>query len=125
METPTLKLLADFFSQNSVVHLPASDYICPMEVTDALIEKTAQLARLQFNAEEKEQIKQDLQRMIAFVEKLHELKMDDSEPLLHMTEETNVLREDMVIPSISREEALQNAPQHDGIFFKVPKVIKK
>lgn len=107
------------------MHLPASEYICPMEVTDALIEKTAQLARLQFDDREKEQIRQDLQRMIAFVEKLHELNLDDTEPLLHMTEETNVLREDVVMPSISRGEALLNAPQHDGIYFRVPKVIKK
>jgi aspartyl-tRNA(Asn)/glutamyl-tRNA(Gln) amidotransferase subunit C len=90
-----------------------------------LVEKTAHLARLQFDAAEKVAIKQDLQRMIAFVEKLDELSLDDVEPLLHISEEVNVLREDEVKPSLNREEALNNAPQHDGIFFKVPKVIKK
>jgi aspartyl-tRNA(Asn)/glutamyl-tRNA(Gln) amidotransferase subunit C len=94
-----------------------------MEVNDALIENLADLARLQFNEEEKEEIKKDLQRMISFVEKLNELNTDGVEPLLHMTEESNVLREDEINGSVSREEALQNAPLTDGIYFKVPKVI--
>jgi aspartyl-tRNA(Asn)/glutamyl-tRNA(Gln) amidotransferase subunit C len=95
-----------------------------MEVNDALIENLANLARLQFNEEEKEEIKKDLQRMISFVEKLNELNTDGVEPLLHMTDEVNVLREDEIHGSISREEALQNAPSTDGVYFKVPKVIK-
>lgn len=63
--------------------------------------------------------------MIAFVEKLNELDISGVDPLLHMTDEVNVLREDEVKGSVSREEALKNAPDHDGIYFKVPKVIKK
>jgi len=96
-----------------------------MEVNDAMIEKLAHLARLEFNDDEKEEIKHDLQRMIAFVEKLNELNLEGVEPLLHMSDEKNVLREDEVEGSISREEALKNAPLHDEQFFKVPKVIKK
>jgi aspartyl-tRNA(Asn)/glutamyl-tRNA(Gln) amidotransferase subunit C len=96
-----------------------------MEVNDAMIEKLAHLARLEFNDAEKEEIKHDLQRMIAFVEKLNELNLEGVEPLLHMSDEVNVLREDEVEGSISREDALKNAPFHDGQFFKVPKVIKK
>jgi len=96
-----------------------------MEVNDAMIEKLAHLARLEFNDAEKEEIKHDLQRMIAFVEKLNELNLEGVEPLLHMSDEVNVLREDKVEGSISREEALKNAPLHDEQFFKVPKVIKK
>ncbi len=96
-----------------------------MEVNDALVDKLAHLSRLQFNGDEKQEIKKDLERMIAFVEKLNELDLEGVEPLLHMSDEVNVLREDEVKGSISREEALKNAPQHDGKFFKVPKVIKK
>ena len=95
-----------------------------MEVNDALVDKLALLSRLEFNATEKEAIKTDLQRMIHFVEKLDELNLDGVEPLLHMSGEANLLREDEVKGSISREEALKNAPLHDGQFFKVPKVIK-
>jgi len=96
-----------------------------MEVNDALVDKLAQLAKLKFNASEKEEIKNDLQKMIAFIEKLNELDTTGVEPLLHMTDETNVLREDEVKGSISREDAMKNAPMHDEQFFKVPKVIKK
>jgi aspartyl-tRNA(Asn)/glutamyl-tRNA(Gln) amidotransferase subunit C len=96
-----------------------------MEVNDALVDKLAHLSRLQFNELEKVEIKKDLQRMIAFVDKLNELNLDGVEPLLFMSEEVNVLREDVIKDSISREEALKNAPMHNGEFFKVPKVIKK
>ena len=100
-------------------------YICPMEVNDALVEKLARLARLRFNPAEKQAIQHDLQRMIGFVEKLNELDLEAVEPLLHMTPDVNVLREDEVKGSVTREEALKNAPAHDGTFFKVPTVIRK
>ena len=96
-----------------------------MEVNDAMVEKLAHLSRLLFNETEKAEIKNDLQRMIAFVEKLNELDLDNVEPLLHMSDEVNILRDDVVKGSVSRSQALQNAPIHDEQFFKVPKVIKK
>jgi aspartyl-tRNA(Asn)/glutamyl-tRNA(Gln) amidotransferase subunit C len=96
-----------------------------MEVNDDLINNLAQLARLEFNDAERDEIKNDLQKMIAFIDKLNELDTTGVEPLLHMSENVNVLREDEVKGSISREDALKNAPLHDEHFFKVPKVIKK
>ncbi len=96
-----------------------------MEVTDKLIEKVAHLARLKFDDSEKEAIKKDLQRMIEFADKLNELDLENVEPLLHMSEEVNMLREDEIQGSVNREDALRNAPDHDDKFFKVPKVIKK
>jgi aspartyl-tRNA(Asn)/glutamyl-tRNA(Gln) amidotransferase subunit C len=96
-----------------------------MNVNDELVDKIANLARLEFNSEEKEDIKSDLQQMIEFIDKLNELDTTGVEPLLHMSENINVLREDEVSGTISREEALKNAPLHDEQFFKVPKVIRK
>ena len=96
-----------------------------MNVNDQLIDKLANLARLKFNSEEREDIKSDLQKMIGFIDKLNELDTTGVEPLLHMSENINVLREDEVSGTISREEAFRNAPLHDEQFFKVPKVIKK
>ena len=96
-----------------------------MEVNDALLDNLSNLARLEFNAEEKEEIRKDLRRMIDFVEKLGELDTTGVEPLLHMSPETNVLREDRIQGSVTREEALANAPDTDGTYFKVPKVIRK
>lgn len=96
-----------------------------MEVNDEMVEKLAHLSRLQFTETEKAEIKNDLQRMIGFVEKLNELNLDTVEPMLFMSDEINVFRDDEIKGSITREEALKNAPFHDGQFFKVPKVIKK
>jgi aspartyl-tRNA(Asn)/glutamyl-tRNA(Gln) amidotransferase subunit C len=96
-----------------------------MDVNDALVDKLAHLSRLKFEDVEKEEIKKDLQKMIAFVEKLNELDTTAVEPLLHLTGEINILREDEVKGSISCEDAFKNAPSHDEQFFKVPKVIKK
>ena len=96
-----------------------------MKVNDELVNKITHLAKLQFNESEKESIKTDLQRMIEFVEKLNELDTTGVKPLLHMSDNVNILREDEVKGSIDRKEGLKNAPVHDDEFFKVPKVIKK
>jgi aspartyl-tRNA(Asn)/glutamyl-tRNA(Gln) amidotransferase subunit C len=96
-----------------------------MEVNSELVDHIAHLARLHFSEEEKKEIEKDLQRMISFVEKLNEINTTGVEPLQHMSDEINVFREDEIKGSVSREEALQNAPVTDGTFFKVPKVIRK
>ncbi len=96
-----------------------------MEVNETMIDKLAHLSKLSFTDQEKKDISKDLQNMIGFVEKLNELDLKDVAPLMHMSEEINVLREDELKGSSSREEALKNAPATDGQFFLVPKVIKK
>lgn len=96
-----------------------------MEVTEAMVDKLAHLARLQFTETEKKDVQKDLQSMIAFVEKLNEVDTTGVVPLLHMGDSINVLRNDEVKGSVSREDALLNAPIKDEQFFKVPKVIKK
>ena len=96
-----------------------------MEINDAMIDKLANLARLKFDETEKVQIKSDLQNMIGMIEKMNELDTTDVEPLLHITNNVNVLREDFVEGSITNEEALQNAANKNAPFFIVPKVIKK
>jgi len=95
-----------------------------MEVNDALIDNLSNLACLEFNAVEKEEIKKDLQRMVSFVEKLSELNVAGTEPLLQMSNEVNVFRDDIVESSVSRQEAFRDAPLADELYFKVPKVIK-
>ena len=105
--------------------LKFTSYICSMQVDDALIDKLSRLAMLQFSDEERQEIKSDLEKMIGFVDKLKELDTTGVEPLLHMSNNTDILREDVPGNMISREEALQNAPLHDDEYFKVPKVLKK
>ncbi len=96
-----------------------------MDVNDALIEKLANLSRLEFGEEEKAEIKNSLQEMIGFIDKLNELDTTGVEPLLHMSGNVNIFRKDEVKGEINREEVFKNAPLHDDGFFKVPKVIKK
>lgn len=96
-----------------------------MHVNDELIDHLSGLARLTFKPEEREGIRNDLQKMISFIEKLNELDTTGVEPLLFMTDEVNVLRDDEVKGSIKRDEGLLNAPLKDDKFFKVPKVIRK
>jgi len=96
-----------------------------MEVTTELIDNLANLARLEFAPEEKAGIKADLQRMIAFVEKLQEADTTGVEPLLHMGDAMNVYRSDEVNGSMQKQTALANAPAANTDYFKVPKVIKK
>jgi aspartyl-tRNA(Asn)/glutamyl-tRNA(Gln) amidotransferase subunit C len=96
-----------------------------MEVNDLLIDNLAKLSHLSFTDEEKKEIRADLQEMISFIEKLREVNTEGIPPLLHMSSNVNILRDDEVQGSVSREEALKNAPQTDGTFFKVPKVIRK
>jgi len=96
-----------------------------MEVNDELVDHLAHLARLRFDDAGKQEIKADLQKMISFIEKLQEVDTEGVEPLLFMSDEVNVLRDDVVQGSITTAEAMKNAPLTDGQFFKVPKVIKK
>ena len=96
-----------------------------MEVTPQLIDQLAHLSRLYFTDGEKVSVQQDLQKMVAFVEQLNEVDTTGVEPLLHMGGMVNVFREDEVIQTITREEALSNAPGASNEYFSVPTVIKK
>lgn len=87
------------------------------------VDEVAHLARLEFNEEAKAEILNDMNRMLAFVDKLNELDTTHVEPLIYMTGETNILREDEVRDMVSQQDALKNAPKKDSDYFKVPKVI--
>lgn len=100
-------------------------YFCFMQVNDELVDHLAHLSRLRFSETEKKEIRNDLEQMIQFVEKLNEVDTTGLEPILHMSTEVNRLREDEVKGSISSAEALANAKDSQGAFFTVPKVIKK
>lgn len=89
------------------------------------VDRLAHLARLEFDETTKEQMREDMNRFLAFAEKLNELDIEQVEPLIYMTDEHNVLRADEVVQNITHEEALKNAPKRDSDFFRVPKVIEK
>ena len=94
-----------------------------MSVTIKDVEHIAELARLEFNENEKQKLTHELNEILNYVKKLDELDTSNVEPLSHVIELNNVFRDDVVQPSISPEEALKNAPAKKDTFFRVPKVI--
>lgn len=87
------------------------------------VDEVAHLARLEFNDAAKEEILNDMNRMLSFVDKLNELDTNNVEPLIYMTDEKNVMRSDEPEITVTQKEALKNAPKKDSDYFKAPKVI--
>ncbi len=97
-----------------------------MKITDATLDRIAELARLDVSdPKERTTLLNDMQRVIDFVEKLNEVETKGVEPLIFMTDEVDVLRDDVGTIEISKKEALQNAPVKDSDYFKVPRVVDK
>ena len=96
-----------------------------MNIDKETVEKVAHLARLELADDEKEKMIKDMSKILGFMDKLNEIDTSGIEPLVYMTNEVNVLREDVVKQEITHEEALQNAPKHDDNYFLVAKVIEK
>lgn len=96
-----------------------------MKIDKETIDKIAHLARLEFDEEASNQMVKDMNNMLAFIDKLNELDTTHVAPLIYMSDEVNVLREDEIKQEITQQEALKNAPQKDSDYFRVPKVIGK
>jgi aspartyl-tRNA(Asn)/glutamyl-tRNA(Gln) amidotransferase subunit C len=94
-----------------------------MSVTVKEVEYVAKLAKLRFMPDEMEKFTSQLNQILAYMEKLNELDTTNVEPLAQIMELQNILREDIVKPSLPVEEVLANAPAKNEKFFKVPKVI--
>ena len=96
-----------------------------MKITDEIVEHIAHLARLEFIGEEKNQIKQDMEKIINFMDALNSVDTTGVEPLIFMSDEVNVLREDVSVETISKNDALKNAPKKDSDYIRIPKVLNK
>ena len=83
-------------------------------ISDETIEYVGILAKLELSAEEKEQAKKDIGRMLDYVDKLNELDTADVEPMSHVFPVHNVFREDVVTNGDDRENMLKNAPAVKG-----------
>lgn len=88
------------------------------------VERIAHLARLSLSEREKEKFSLQLGSIFAYVGKLNELDTSGIEPTSHVLKLGNVMREDKQKPSLLREDALRNAPENTGEFYKVPKIIE-
>jgi aspartyl-tRNA(Asn)/glutamyl-tRNA(Gln) amidotransferase subunit C len=96
-----------------------------MEVTMDMVERIAHLARLRFDDSEMAEIREDLEKMISFVDRLKGLDLEGLEPLTQTAEGGNAWRTDEAAPAPATEEALREAPARKGPYFTVPKVIQK
>ncbi len=96
-----------------------------MEITEEIVDHIAHLSRLQFEGDDKVAIKNDMSRIINYMAKLAEVDTENVEPLIFMSEEVNVLREDVATVSVSQAEALKNGPKTDSDYFRIPKVLDK
>jgi aspartyl-tRNA(Asn)/glutamyl-tRNA(Gln) amidotransferase subunit C len=88
-----------------------------------LVRHIAKLSRIELSEEQVATFGRQLASILEYFDKLKELDTTGVEPLAHAVEIHNVLAEDKPQPSLSPQQALANAPQRDGDFFKVPKVI--
>jgi aspartyl-tRNA(Asn)/glutamyl-tRNA(Gln) amidotransferase subunit C len=96
-----------------------------MKISLETVEHIAHLARLEFEGEKKIAIQQDMENIIAFMDKLSEIPTENVEPLIFMTDEYNKLREDIAVATITQDEGLKNAPKKDSDYFRIPKVLDK
>ena len=92
-------------------------------IDESQVRKVAKLARLQLTDAEVGEFTGQLSAIIGYVEKMNELDTENVEPLAHCLPISNVFRQDRVKESLGTEKALSNAPQRDGGFFKVPKIL--
>lgn len=87
------------------------------------VREVAKLARLELSEDEISTYADQLTKVLDYVALLDEVDTEAVEPMVHALDQGNVFRADEVRPSLSRQDALSNAPKTDGKYFQVPQVI--
>ncbi|MDD5568436.1 MAG: Asp-tRNA(Asn)/Glu-tRNA(Gln) amidotransferase subunit GatC [Candidatus Omnitrophica bacterium] len=95
-----------------------------MGIDKKTVEDVAHLARIELNAEELEKLSSQLEHILAFIDKLSLLNTENTVPTSHVLEISNILRKDESKVSLPIDKILKNAPEKQGSFFVVPKVIE-
>jgi aspartyl-tRNA(Asn)/glutamyl-tRNA(Gln) amidotransferase subunit C len=95
-----------------------------MKIAQEEVKRVAALARLELSRAEEEALTQHLDKILQYMEKLNQLDTTDVEPLTHVVDIVNAFREDRVVNRASPDALLANAPEREGNFFKVPKIIE-
>lgn len=95
-----------------------------MKISREEVLHVAKLARLELSSEEIERLTDQLSNILTYVEKLNQADTKEVEPTSHVMSISNVFREDRTRPSLPVEKALENAPDSEGPFFQVPKIIE-
>jgi aspartyl-tRNA(Asn)/glutamyl-tRNA(Gln) amidotransferase subunit C len=98
-------------------------------VTGDDVKRVAELAYLELSANEETRMQRDLNAILDYVAQLNELDTSSVEPMAQVAEilggASSALRADTPVPSLPRENVMVSAPETDGSFFKVPKVIER
>ena len=88
------------------------------------VQHVARLARLHLTDEEAERMREQLDAILAYIDKLRELDVEGVEPTAHAVPLVNVMRDDALVPCLPQEQALANAPDRAHEFFRVPRIIE-
>jgi len=94
-------------------------------IDEAQVRKVAKLARLDLTDAEVAEFAGQLSSILDYVARMNELNTEGVEPMAHCLPISNIFREDVVKESLGTEKTLANAPQRDGPFFKVPKILEE
>ena len=95
-----------------------------MSVSKKDVEKTAFTARLEFSDEELEALTSHLGAVLEYAQELDGLDTEGVKPTSSVLKDTNAFREDVVRPSLAIERVMAGAPEHEGNYFKVPKILE-
>lgn len=95
-----------------------------MKITSDDVRHVARLARITLIDEQVEIFRKQLNDIVEYVEKLNEIETSNIEPTSHIVPLNNIFREDLMIPSLPRQEMLRNAPDSNERFYIVPKIIE-
>ena len=95
------------------------------KIDKSQVKKVAKLARLDLSEAEIEEFAGQLNAIIDYVERMNTLNTEGVEPMAHCLPVSNVFRDDIIKESLGTEKTLANAPQSDGPFFKVPKILEE
>lgn len=93
------------------------------KITLDQVRHVAKLSRLALDEARMAKFSTQLESILGYIAKIAEVDVTGVEPMAHALPIHNVFREDVVEPSLPLEKVLENAPDADGPFFKVPKVI--
>jgi aspartyl-tRNA(Asn)/glutamyl-tRNA(Gln) amidotransferase subunit C len=94
-----------------------------MNIDSETVDKIAHLARLELADTEKQEMIGDMNKILDFMAKLNEINTSGVEPLVYLSDEVNVFRDDVVKDQVTVEDGLKNSPKHDDKYFLVAKVI--
>ncbi len=93
------------------------------KIDEAQVRRVALLARLEMSDQEVHQFSDQLSSILEYIEKLNELDTENVEPLAHCLDVHNAFRADEIRESLGAEKSMTNAPDREGDYFKVPKVL--